>query len=128
MSKWGDTYREIWEKAEWAAIATNGEEGPHVVGAWGDHLRLLNSNLDETLVIPAGQYRKTEENLVRNPRIEVLLASRQVRGSRSPGQGCSLTGTGQIETSGQHAELAKSKFPWARGALVIRIESAKLHL
>ncbi|MBI4446136.1 MAG: pyridoxamine 5'-phosphate oxidase family protein [Acidobacteria bacterium] len=128
MSKWGNTYREIWEKAEWAAIATSGDGQPHVVGAWGDDLRRLTPSLDETIVVPAGRFHKTEENLIRSSRIEVLLASRQVRGTRSPGQGCSLIGTGEVQTSGQYAELARTKFPWARGALVIRIESAKLHL
>ncbi len=128
MSKWGETFREIWEKSEWSAIATSGEGAPHVVGTWGDDLRSLTPNLGEFIVVPAGRFHKTEENLLRNSRIEVLLASRQVRGSRSPGQGCSLTGTGEIQTSGQYAEMAKAKFPWARGALVIRIESAKLHL
>ncbi len=128
MSKWGDTFREIWEKAEWAAIATSGEGQPHVVGSWGKDLRSLNPSLDETIVVPAGKFHKTEENLNRNSRVEVLLASREVRGSRSPGQGCSLTGTGEIQTSGRYAEMAKAKFPWARGALVIRIEAAKLHL
>lgn len=128
MSKWGDTYQEIWDKTEWAAIATTGDGLPHVVGAWGDDLRRLTPSLGETIVVPAGRFHKTEENLIGGSRIEVLLASRQVRGSRSPGQGCSLIGTGEVQTSGEYAELAKAKFPWARGALVIRIESVKLHL
>lgn len=127
MSKWGDAFGEIWEKAEWAARGTFGDGQPHVVGVWGDDLRSLTPSLNETIVVPAGRFYKTEEDLVRNSRIEVLLASREVQGSRSAGQGCSLMGTGEIQTSGQYAELAKARFPWARGALVIRIESAKLH-
>ena len=128
MSKWGDGFRDVWEKMEWAAIATSGDGQPHVIGAWGKDLRTLSPSLDDTIVVPTGGMRVTEQNLTRNSKVEVLLASREVQGTRKPGQGCSLTGTGEVQTSGRYAELAKSRFPWARGALVIRIESAKLHL
>lgn len=128
MSKWGETYQEIWVNTEWAAIATTGEDGAHIVGCWGKDLRALSPSLEDTVIVPAGSFHQTEANLTRNPRIEILMASQQVQGSRKPGQGCSLIGSGQIQTSGEYAELAMSTFPWARGALVIRVESVKLHL
>ncbi len=127
-SRLESVYAELWNKAEWTAIATSGKDGPHVVGSWGEHLRALNGELAHVMVVPAGGFRETEENLKRNPRIEVLIASRQVAGGHGPGQGCSLSGTGEVQTSGPHADRAKQMFPWARGALVIKIEEAKLQL
>lgn len=99
-----------------------------MAGAWGDHLRLLNGELTRTILVPAGRFHRTEANLKQNPRIEVLLASKRVEGSHGPGQGCSFTGTGEIQTSGPHADRAKQTFPWARGVLVIQIEHEELHL
>jgi hypothetical protein len=80
MSKWGDTYQDIWDKTEWAAIATSGDGQPHVAGVWGSDLRRLTPSLEEIIVVPAGRFHKTEDNLIRGSRIEVLLASRQVVG------------------------------------------------
>lgn len=128
MSMFADTYLELWEKTEWVAISTAGPDGPHVVGAWGDHLRLLNGKLTRTILVPAGGYHRTEANLKQNPGIEVLLATKRVESSRSLGQGCSFTGTGEIKTSGIEADRARQSFPWARGVLVIQIEHEALHL
>jgi hypothetical protein len=66
MSKWGDGFRDVWEKTEWAAIATLGDAQPHVIGAWGKDLRTLSPTLDDTIVVPAGGMRLTEQNLSRN--------------------------------------------------------------
>lgn len=128
MSRFADIYLELWEKTEWVAICTAGPDGPHVVGAWGDHLRLLNGKLTRTVLVPAGRYHCTEANLKRNPRVEVLLASKNVESSHSLGQGCSFTGTGEIKASGTDADRAKQAFPWARGVLIIQIEHEDLHL
>lgn len=48
--------REICEATEFVAFVTQGEVGPHVVGNWGSYLR-------------------------RNNRIELLMASKSVRGA-----------------------------------------------
>ncbi len=120
--------KEVLEKTEWVAIATSGSDGPHIVATWGDYVRALGIKDGTILTIPAGKYDKTEQNLKKNKRVELLMASKEVQGGHGPGQGCSFIGEGEIQTSGEFAEAAKKKFPWARGALVIRIEEIKTQL
>ena len=42
-----------------------------------------------------------------------------------PGTGYRLTGRAALETEGAFFDQTKAKFPWARGALVIRVEKAE---
>jgi len=119
--------REVCETTEFVAIITSGDDGPHVVGNWGDYMRTLGIK-EDTIVLPAGRYRQTEQNLRKNNRIQLLIASRKVQGSRTPGQGHLLTGTGEIVGSGEVVDAVKAKFPWARGALVIHVEQVEAQL
>jgi hypothetical protein len=80
------------------------------------------------IIFPAGRYHQTEKNLSRNNRIQLLVASKKVQGSRSAGQGCLIIGTAEILTSGDILEAVKAKFPWARGAMVIHVEDVKTQL
>lgn len=127
MSVFNATARELLEHTEFLTIVTEGPDGPHLVGNWGDYLRRLPVDGDR-LVLPAGRYKKTEENLLRNNRIQVMVASHAVRGTHGPGQGCVMRGTASLETTGEMADLAKAAFRWARGALVITIESVQMQL
>ncbi len=122
MAKFEGKVNEVVENAEVVSIATCDADGPHMVATWGDYVRAIGIQNQETIVIPTGGYRKTEENLKKNDKVEVLIGSKQVEGSRGPGAGFLISGRGKIETSGEFAELAKSKFAWARGALVIRVD------
>ena len=79
MAKIEGVFREVCEAAEFMAIVTSGEDGPHVVGNWGSYMRALGI-MDDTIVLPAGRYRKTEANLRKNSRVQVLLASKAVQG------------------------------------------------
>jgi len=119
--------REVCEATEFVSIVTSGDDGPHVVGNWGDYMRTLGIGAD-TIVFPAGRYRQTEENLAKSDRIQLLVASRKVQGTRSPGQGYLIVGRGEIVTSGEIVDAVKAKFPWARGALVIHVEAVKAQL
>ena len=116
--------KDVLEKTEVVAIATYGENGPHLVATWGDFIRSLEIKDGKTIIIPVGGYHQTERNLKDDNRIQLLVGSKQVEGKNSPGTGYRLFGRAEIITSGKYAELAKSKFPWARGALVIEIEKA----
>jgi hypothetical protein len=121
------TIREILDATEFLTIVSTGDEGPHLVANWGDYQRGLGIEGD-TIVLPAGHYNRTEENLRKNGRVQVMAASRKVAGSHGPGQGCVLSGRGEIVTDGPFAEKAKAKFRWARGALLIHVEAASLQL
>ncbi len=127
MAKIEGNCRDVCEATEFIAIVTTGDDGPHVVGNWGDYMRALGIGAD-TIVLPAGRYRQTEQNLRKNSRVQLLVASKKVQGTRSPGQGYVIAGTAEIVSSGVMADAAKAKFPWARGALVIHVENVTAQL
>lgn len=127
MAKIEGACREVCEATEFITLVTSGDDGPHVVGNWGDYMRRLGVEEDR-IVLPAGHYHRTEQNLRKNSRIQLLVASRKVQGTRSPGQGFLITGTAEILTSGDAVDAVKAKFPWARGALVIHVEQAVAQL
>jgi len=120
--------KEVLDKTEWVAIATCGDNGPHIVATWGGYVRALKTEDSGIIVIPAGFYNITEANLKKNNLVELLIASKQVQGTNGLGQGCSISGKGEIQTTGKFADLAKSKFSWARGALVITVEKVSTQL
>ncbi len=128
MSKIESVCRGVIEKAEWVAIATSGADGAHLVGTWGEYIRSLGVEDDGIILIPVGGYRTTERNLVSDNRIELLCATKQVRGAHGPGKGCRIRGTGQIQTSGDRFTSAKKQFPWARGVLVVKVEDVSAQL
>jgi len=128
MSKIEGICREVIDKAEWIAIATSGAEGAHLAGTWGEYVRALRKVNDEILLVPVGGYRTTERNLVPENRIELLCATKRVQGAHGPGKGCWIRGTGEIKTSGNRFTAAKTKFPWARGVLVVKVEEVSSQL
>ena len=127
MAKIEGNCRDVCEATEFVTIVTTGDDGPHVVGNWGDYMRALGIGAD-TIVLPAGRYRQTEQNLRKNDRVQLLVASRKVQGTRSPGQGYLIVGTAEIVSSGEIADAVKAKFRWARGALVIHVEAVTAQL
>ncbi|MCZ7563829.1 MAG: pyridoxamine 5'-phosphate oxidase family protein [Burkholderiales bacterium] len=127
MPKIEGNCRDVCEATEFLTIVTSGDDGPYVVGNWGDYMRALGIG-DDTIVLPAGRYHRTEQNLRKDARVQLMVASRKVQGTRSPGQGYLISGTAEIVTSGEVADTVKAKFPWARGAMVIRVEEIKAQL
>lgn len=127
MSQVEGVYREVIEKSEWVAIATTGPDGPHLAGCWTRYALALGIDKDE-IVFPAGGYGRTSENLRRDPRIELLFATGAVERAKGRGQGCTVRGTGELLTSGPKVDKAKAQFPWARGALVIKVTGVRTHL
>jgi hypothetical protein len=119
--------KSVIEKTEWIAIATAGPDGPHVVGTWGDYVRALGIQ-DDRLLIPVGHMYRTEANLKRDNRVELLCGTRQVQGTHGPGKGCALVGKADFEVAGPHFDHVKAKFQWARAALVINVKEAKPQL
>jgi hypothetical protein len=87
MAKIEGICRDVGEATEFVTIVTTDDDGPHVVGNWGDYMRILGIK-EDTIIFPAGRYLQTEQNLRKNNRIQLLVASRKVQGTRSPGQGC----------------------------------------
>jgi hypothetical protein len=115
--------RQVLEKTEWIAIATTGPDGPHVVATWGDYVRTLGIT-GESLLIPVGHMHKTEHNLAHDPRVELLCGTRHLPGNYGPGKGCSIVGTARLESAGPTFDNVKARFPWARAAMTIQIQTA----
>ena len=120
-------YREVIEQSEWVAIATTGTDGPHLAACWTRYVLALGIDGNE-IIFPAGRYEKTSENLRHDPRIELLFVARDVARASGQGQGCTVLGTGELQTSGPKADEVKAQFPWARGALLVKVTGLRTHL
>ncbi|MCE9613872.1 MAG: pyridoxamine 5'-phosphate oxidase family protein [Lentisphaerae bacterium] len=127
MTKIEGVCKEVLEKTEWVAIATAGTDGPHVVATWGDYVRALGIG-DNQLLIPMGYMSKTEQNVKHDNRVELLAGTRQVAGAHGPGKGCSIAGKAHVQTSGATFDAVKAKFPWARAALVVKVDKVEPQL
>lgn len=125
MDTINDSVRNVIDNSEIVAIVTGGEDGPHLVATWGDFVRQLEVDDGKTIVIPAGGYSQTEKNFKKDNRVKLLIGSRQVQGKNSMGTGYRLSGHAKIVTKGEMMDLTKSKFPWARAALVIEVDKAE---
>ncbi|MDT3701211.1 MAG: pyridoxamine 5'-phosphate oxidase family protein [Thermincola sp.] len=104
------------------AIATQGEDGPHLVNTWNTYIQLT---ADNRFLIPAGFMNTTEKNISKNNKVLITLGSREVEGNHGPGTGFLVTGTAAFVAEGANFELIKGKFPWARAALEVKVNSAE---
>jgi hypothetical protein len=98
------------------AIATTGQDGPHMVNTWNSYIRISS---DGRLLIPAGYMHHTEANIAYNPQVLITLASSKVQGLHGPGAGFLIKGTAAFITAGPDFDLLKSKFAWLRATLAV---------
>lgn len=104
------------------AIVTAGEDAPHVVNSWNSYIQFNQQN---ELLVPAGRMRVTEANLLKDERVWLTISNREVQGRSYKGTGFYITGKARFENEGPNFEQVKEKFPWARAALVIAVETAE---
>ncbi len=102
------------------AIATLGQDGPHLVNTWNSYIRLAE---DGWILIPAGYMQRTEANVAFNNQVLVTLGSAKVAGRHGPGTGFLIKGTAAFITSGPDFEVLKGRFAWARATLAITPDS-----
>lgn len=119
--------KNVLEKSEWVAIATTGAQGAHVVATWSEYIIAMGIR-EGRILIPVGGMHVTEENLKGDNRIELLCATRKVKGSHGPGKGCSIQGTGVIASEGEDFDAVLARFSWARAALVVTVEKIEEQL
>lgn len=103
------------------AIATLGQDGPHMVNTWHSYVRISS---DGRLLIPAGYMHKTEANIAHNPDVLITLGSSKVKGLHGPGTGFLIKGKARFITSGPDFDVMKDKFSWMRATLAVTIDSA----
>ncbi|MFZ2196230.1 MAG: pyridoxamine 5'-phosphate oxidase family protein [Thermodesulfovibrionales bacterium] len=102
------------------AIATLGEDGPHMVNTWNSYIRITD---DGRLLIPAGYMHHTEANIATNSNVLITLGSSKVAGKNGPGTGFLIKGTAAFIFSGPDFDATKKRFAWARAALAVTILS-----
>lgn len=103
------------------AIATQGKDGPHLVNTWNSYLQVTSEN---SLLVPVGYMHKTEENISSNNRVLVTVGTREVEGNHGPGTGFLIEGTAIFHKNGATFDLINEKFPWARAAMEVKVNSA----
>lgn len=102
------------------AIATLGQDGPHLVNTWNSYVQITEAG---RLLIPMGYMRRTEANIASNNQVLITMGSREVAGNIGPGTGFLIKGTASIETSGPDFDMVKAKFPWARAVMTVTASS-----
>lgn len=103
------------------AIATLGQDGPHMVNTWNSYIKI---SADGRLLIPAGYMHRTEANVAFNSDILITLGSSKVTGNHGPGAGFLIKGKAVFITSGPDFDFLKSKFEWLRATMAVTIDSA----
>ena len=113
--------REVLKKDGVVAIATLGQDGPHMVNTWNSYIRLTPEG---RMLIPAGYMNKTEVNVAFNPEVLLTLGSIKVPGVNGPGTGFLIEGTAAFADSGPDFDRLKSTFKWMRAVLTVDIRTA----
>ena len=102
------------------AIATLGQDGPHMVNTWNSYIRIMD---DGRLLIPAGYMQRTEANVAFNSNVLITLGSSKVAGNIGPGTGFLIKGKAAFVTSGPDFDVIKAKFAWARATVAVTADS-----
>src|ERR1039457_6556994 len=92
-----ETLLEVMKQDGVVAIATLGQDGPHMVNTWNSYIRISS---DGRMLIPAGYMHRTEANIAYNPNVLITIGSSKVKGLHGPGAGFLIKGTASFVTSG----------------------------
>ena len=103
-------------------IVSRGEKGAHLVNTWNSYIEVVDG---DRLLIPIAGFKKTEDNLSYNNRLQLSICNREVDGYQFKGTGLIVEGKGEILNEGAEFDLMKEKFPWIRGILSVEVESVK---
>ncbi len=112
---------EIMKQDGVAAIATLGNEGPHMVNTWNSYIKVSE---DGRLFIPAGYMLKTEANIAHNPNVLITMGSSKVKGLHGAGAGFLIKGKATFITSGPDYDFLKATYSWLRANIAVTIDSA----
>ena len=115
-----DTMLQVMKQDGVVAIATLGNDGPHMVNTWNSYLSI---SPEGRLLIPAGYMHHTEANIAVNSNVLITLGSSKVKGLHGAGAGFLIKGAAVFETSGPDFDVLKARFAWLRGVLAVTIET-----
>ncbi len=103
-------------------IVTVGRGKAHLVATWNSYVLVVD---DKTIAFPAGGMEQTEKNVKEGSDIQLMVASKEIQGLQGAGAGFRLTGKAEFQGEGKTYEAIKSKFPWARAAVVVSVTRAE---
>ena len=105
-----------------ASFATEGPDGPHMAATWNSYIEIAG---DRAVIIPVGQLEKTEENINAGSKFQMIVASKEIKGSNGDGAGFLLKGTAEFKETGMEFNRIKSRFPWIRAIMIFNIEEER---
>lgn len=96
---------------------------PNMAHTWNSYLIITD---DEKILLPAGGFKATEENVAVNDQVLIALGSKEVEGKNGyQGTGLHLYATASFVTEGENFEKIKERFSWARSAMELSVTSVK---
>ncbi len=102
-----------------ATFATHGTDGIHMAATWNSYVEVVD---DSYLLIPAGHLNKTQRNVEEGSDVQMIVASKDVKGLQGKGAGFLLKGNARFEESGAVFDKMKSRFGWTRSVMVFNIK------
>lgn len=105
-----------------ASIVTQHNGVPLVTATWNSYIEM---EAGEKLLIPAGGLSHTEQNVLLDNKMFMLIGSKSVQGRKSMGTGVRLSGKAEFVYAGPLYDKVKKHFPWARAVLVFSIEKTE---
>lgn len=96
---------------------------PHIANTWNSYIVVTE---DGRLLIPAAGFRKTEKNVLVNPRVKLSLGSKEVLGYKDyQGTGFIVEGTAKFIESGVEYDEMKEKFSFLSRVFEVTPSSIK---
>lgn len=94
-----------------------------MVNTWNSYVVVT---ADQRLLIPAYAFRRTEKNVLNNPKVKLALGSKEVLGYKDyQGTGFAVEGTARFIESGDEYDRMKEKFSFLTRVMEVTVTSAK---
>lgn len=118
-----DKFFEVLKHEGSVSIVSWGHEEPHVTCTWISYLVVENN---DTLLIPAAGMHSTEHDVQSNNQVILTLAAREVEGFNGyQGTGFRIHGQATFLESGTEYDMMKTKYPFIRKVLKVKVTNSK---
>lgn len=118
-----EKFKDVLKNEGVVSIVSWGDQDPHIVNTWNSFVIIADEN---RLLMPAWAFKRTEKNVLQNPKVKIALGSKNVEGyNQYPGTGFIINGTGRFFDSGAEYDMMKEKFSFLTRVFEVTVESAK---
>ncbi|WP_294603566.1 pyridoxamine 5'-phosphate oxidase family protein [uncultured Lactobacillus sp.] len=101
-------------------IVTINANPASVVNTWMSYVKVDEEK--NCLYIPAAGMHSIENDFAKDNHVLLTMGSKKVEGTAGPGAGFHVKGTGQFFAEGPEFDEMKSRFPWMREVLQVKID------